>query len=325
MDSLQQKKLFIGGLHFETTEARLRQFYERWGEVVDCVVMIDPQTRRSRGFGFVVFKSPLSAEDALKSIPHVIDGKEVEPKRATPKEETMRPENGGCKKIFVGGLTPDTEDRHLREYFAQFGPLESATVMTDKDTQKSRGFAFVVFVDSASVDQCCTSRFHNVNGHQCEVKKALPRNDETLKRSARGPPRAAGGRGQYDSYDSRSRDRAPMPPPMHSGYDAYGNSTYPSSYPPDPYARYPAYDQRGSYPAAPPVGPAGYDLGMAYGSGYSGGPMKSSGSHMARSSGPYGTPPAPGYGAAYGSSSAPYPPTSAYPASISGSYPYPGY
>jgi len=42
----QFRKIFIGGLHVETTDDSLRQFYEKWGEVVDCVVMRDPYTRK---------------------------------------------------------------------------------------------------------------------------------------------------------------------------------------------------------------------------------------------------------------------------------------
>lgn len=44
--SEQDKKLFVGGLHYETSESKLRAFYEKWGEVVDCVVMMDPHTKR---------------------------------------------------------------------------------------------------------------------------------------------------------------------------------------------------------------------------------------------------------------------------------------
>jgi len=45
-DSEQFRKIFIGGLHVDTTDDSLRQFYEKWGDVVDCVVMRDPYTRK---------------------------------------------------------------------------------------------------------------------------------------------------------------------------------------------------------------------------------------------------------------------------------------
>ena len=51
----QLRKLFIGGLSFETTDASLREHFEKWGTLTDCVVMRDPQTKRSRGFGFMTY------------------------------------------------------------------------------------------------------------------------------------------------------------------------------------------------------------------------------------------------------------------------------
>jgi len=40
------RKIFVGGLHYATTEEGLKKFYEQWGEVVDCIVMRDPTTKR---------------------------------------------------------------------------------------------------------------------------------------------------------------------------------------------------------------------------------------------------------------------------------------
>jgi len=45
-DSEQFRKLFVGGLHFETNEETLKEYFERWGEVVDSVVMRDPHSKR---------------------------------------------------------------------------------------------------------------------------------------------------------------------------------------------------------------------------------------------------------------------------------------
>ncbi|TEA29340.1 hypothetical protein DBR06_SOUSAS8610011, partial [Sousa chinensis] len=51
----QLRKLFIGGLSFETTDDILRSHSERWEALTVCVVMRDPSTKRSRGFGFVTY------------------------------------------------------------------------------------------------------------------------------------------------------------------------------------------------------------------------------------------------------------------------------
>ena len=42
----QFRKVFIGGLSYETTEESLKSHFEQWGEIVDCVVMRDPNTKR---------------------------------------------------------------------------------------------------------------------------------------------------------------------------------------------------------------------------------------------------------------------------------------
>ena len=57
------------------------------------------------------------------------------------------------KKIFVGGIKEDTEESHLRDYFSQFGKIEVIDIMTDRNSGKKRGFAFVTFDDHDSVDR----------------------------------------------------------------------------------------------------------------------------------------------------------------------------
>ena len=48
-------------------------------------------------------------------------------------------------KIFVGGLPYHTTDESLREFFQQFGDIEEAVVITDRQTGKSRGYGFVSY------------------------------------------------------------------------------------------------------------------------------------------------------------------------------------
>ena len=78
----QLRKLFIGGLSFETTDDSLREHFEKWGTLTDCVVMRDPQTKRSRGFGFVTYSCVEEVDAAMCARPHKVDGRVVEPKRA---------------------------------------------------------------------------------------------------------------------------------------------------------------------------------------------------------------------------------------------------
>lgn len=51
-------KIFIGGLSWQTTEASLRFYFEKYGELSDVALMIDKRSGQPRGFGFITMKDP---------------------------------------------------------------------------------------------------------------------------------------------------------------------------------------------------------------------------------------------------------------------------
>ncbi|XP_038293882.1 heterogeneous nuclear ribonucleoprotein A3-like isoform X1, partial [Canis lupus familiaris] len=166
----QLRKLFIGGLSFETTDDSLREHFEKWGTLTDCVVMRDPQTKRSRGFGFVTYSCVEEVDAAMCARPHKVDGLVVEPKRAVSREDSVKPgAHLTVKKIFVGGIKEDTEEYNLRDYFEKYGKIETIEVMEDRQSGKKRGFAFVIFDDHDTVDKIVVQKYHTINGHDCEV------------------------------------------------------------------------------------------------------------------------------------------------------------
>ncbi|KAM6980773.1 heterogeneous nuclear ribonucleoprotein A1-like [Aplochiton taeniatus] len=193
----QLRKLFIGGLSFETTDESLRDYFERWGTLTDCVVMKDPVSKRSRGFGFVTYSSVDEVDASMEARPHKIDGRQVEPKRAVSREDSCRPgAHTTVKKVFVGGIKENTEEHHLRDYFEQYGKIEVVDIMTDRNSGEKRGFAFVTFDDHDAVDRIVIQKYHTINSHNCEVRKALSKED--MNRSGmnmRGPRGGNFGRG----------------------------------------------------------------------------------------------------------------------------------
>ncbi|KAI8004208.1 Heterogeneous nuclear ribonucleoprotein 1 [Camellia lanceoleosa] len=68
------RKLFIGGISWDTNEDRLREYFQTFGEVVEAVIMKDRNTYAFRGFGFVVFADPSVAERVVRE-KHIIDGR----------------------------------------------------------------------------------------------------------------------------------------------------------------------------------------------------------------------------------------------------------
>lgn len=78
-------------------------------------------------------------------------------------------------KIFVGGLSRDTGDEELRTYFTNYGVVVDCQVKRDPNTGNSRGFGFVTFKDSASVDRVVADRNHTLQGKTIDPKRAQAR------------------------------------------------------------------------------------------------------------------------------------------------------
>uniref|UniRef100_A0A1A9W6F4 RRM domain-containing protein n=1 Tax=Glossina brevipalpis TaxID=37001 RepID=A0A1A9W6F4_9MUSC len=149
MDHL--RKMFLGGLSANSTEDSLREFFSQFGEVIDVIVMRDPTTKRSRGFGFITYKDATMVDKAQAARPHIVDGKSIDSKRALPRPEVSG--DSTVKKVFVGGLKEYHDEPSLKEHFQQFGNVISVKVLTDKTTGRKRGFAFVEFDDYDAVDK----------------------------------------------------------------------------------------------------------------------------------------------------------------------------
>lgn len=95
------------------------------------------------------------------------------------------------KNIFVGNLNYDSTEETVRGLFEQYGVVNSARIMTDRETGRSRGFAFVEMENEAEADQAIQAlNGYKMEGRALNVNEARPKPE----RSFGGGPKFGGGR-----------------------------------------------------------------------------------------------------------------------------------
>jgi RNA recognition motif-containing protein len=102
------------------------------------------------------------------------------------------------KRIYVGNLNFDVTDSAIEQMFAQYGTVESAQVVMDRDTGRSKGFGFV----EMKTDQEAQAAIAGLSGQQSggrtlTVNEARPREDRGGGGGGRGYGGGGGGRGGY--------------------------------------------------------------------------------------------------------------------------------
>ncbi|KAI5202408.1 Heterogeneous Nuclear Ribonucleoprotein A/B [Manis pentadactyla] len=206
-------KMFVGGLSWDTSKKDLKDYFTKFGEVVDCTIKMDPNTGRSRGFGFILFKDAASVEKVLDQKEHRLDGRVIDPKKA------MAMKKDPVKKIFVGGLNPEATEEKIREYFGEFGEIEAIELPMDPKSNKRRGFVFITFKEEEPVKKVLEKKFHTISGSKCEIKVAQPK--EVYQQQQYG----SGGRGNRNR-GNRSGGGGGQSQSWNQGYGNYWNQGY---------------------------------------------------------------------------------------------------
>jgi len=93
------KKLYVGNLSFGVTDSTLAQLFEAHGTVQSAQVIMDRDTGRSKGFGFVEMGSDAEAQAAIQAL----NGQEVEGRTLTVNEARPREDRGGGRGGHTGG------------------------------------------------------------------------------------------------------------------------------------------------------------------------------------------------------------------------------
>jgi cold-inducible RNA-binding protein len=109
------------------------------------------------------------------------------------------------KRIYVGNLSYQTTENDLTSLFEQVGQVESVNIITDRDTGRSKGFAFVEMGNEDADKAIAQFNGTEVNGRALTVNEARPREDRSGGRGGYGGGRGSGGggRGGRGGYGSR--------------------------------------------------------------------------------------------------------------------------
>lgn len=208
-----ERKLFVGGLTWDTTQEDLREYFSSFGNVLDCSIKQDPSTGRSRGFAFLIFDSKDIVERILSQNDHFVKGRRVDPKPAHRRSNTTNNQMNNInnnisslsslygvgpssvisypntamsmganlspysnnRKVFIGGLDPSFPDSQLREYFSKFGQIDEIDLPYDKEKNERRPFCFISFHTEQAAQEVLRLQRHTIGDISVDVKPAKPK------------------------------------------------------------------------------------------------------------------------------------------------------
>ncbi|XP_024875439.1 nucleolysin TIAR isoform X1 [Temnothorax curvispinosus] len=174
-DTSKHYHIFVGDLSPEIETHTLREAFSAFGEISDCRVVRDPQTLKSKGYGFVSFVKKAEAESAIGNMNgQWLGGRSIRTNWATRKPPAPKSEANAkpltfdevynqssptnCT-VYCGGLTNGLTEELMQKTFSPFGSIQEIRVFKDK------GYAFIRFSTKESATHAIVA-VHNtdING-----------------------------------------------------------------------------------------------------------------------------------------------------------------
>jgi len=202
-ESEGMRKIFLGGLKKSTQLDAVNEHFCQFGTIVDSVIL-ENNNKESRGFGFVTYEKADDVEQVFQKRPHIIDDKELDIKRAIPRD--LPDQSARIKKLFVGGIPPSVNEDRLREYIesrhpTQYGHVEKFDLLKDREGNP-KGFGFLVCSSQEFADRLVIcERSFQMDGKQMQIKKSVPKDGEG------GGNQGGGGGGGGNNYGNRDRQQ----------------------------------------------------------------------------------------------------------------------
>lgn len=157
-ETAHKHHLFIGDLSNEINDSELSHAFGEFGEVVEAKVIIDPLTKRSKGYGFISFKDIASAEVAIREMNgKVLGTRVIKVNWANLKsngDTTQTTQSHGNRNVYIGNLSSDVTSEQIHDTFEAFGEIQQVRLFAE------RGIAFVKFATHKSAAEAISNMNH---------------------------------------------------------------------------------------------------------------------------------------------------------------------
>ncbi|XP_048426902.1 RNA-binding protein 39-like isoform X1 [Pyrus x bretschneideri] len=151
-----QRTVFAYQMPLKATERDVYEFFSKAGKVRDVRLIMDRNSRRSKGVGYIEFYDAMSVPMAIALSGQLLMGQPVMVKPSEAEKNLVQSNTSGAagvvgpfgavdRKLYVGNLHFNMTETHLREIFEPFGPVELVQLPLDLETGQCKGFGFVQF------------------------------------------------------------------------------------------------------------------------------------------------------------------------------------
>lgn len=194
-DEQGEFEVAVRGLSFNAYDGDVRELFEPCGNIIN-VKMINKPDGSPKGFAFVKFSSRNSFNKALELNGADHMGRNIAVEEARGKANGNQGGQGGfggqqggnnrrndgapavieSPTLFIGGLSFNSTNESIMEFFSSIGQVQSARVVTDKETQRPKGFGYVEFFDVDTAKKAyeqCNGAY--LDGRQIRLDAATPR------------------------------------------------------------------------------------------------------------------------------------------------------
>lgn len=173
----QPIKIFVGGFRIDTQETDLYKHFSAYGEICDVMIIRNRSTSISKGYGFISTRNH-QTYDKIMAVRHELNGRILDCFPGFKKNGNPELFEKICGlKIFVGGVSVETTDKDLWDYFAKFGAVRKAYVIRDPHTNRSRKFGFVIMEKEEDVVRVLSANQHRVMNNVVTIKRFAKEED----------------------------------------------------------------------------------------------------------------------------------------------------